>query len=264
MARLTSDDLTLEITYREACEDSLGHQTARYEVRFLWRGEPIIRDAVLKRVNSWWSSEKPGAFIASDFDAHLLLSTIEEALTTGEPRYHEPVDPDIVLAIYPDDFFPFLDAKWKIVWQSDEEKARTEERERRKREEGALPDDLFQVILAVDTYNLRGEHAYSGSGPALHMLVRRHELERFLADLRAEYTEARQRGEIDDAVEPDSERPEPNPADLALRFAALADQVAEAERAGSVVLDRKLGRLEVTSRELRAAAQHLARIKTQG
>ncbi len=105
MARLTVENLALEITYRDAGTDDLNHHTARYEIRFLSNGEPIVRDAVLKRQGSWWSSATPGAFLASDFDADRLLAVLEEALATGEPRYHEPVDPALGLAIYPDQPF---------------------------------------------------------------------------------------------------------------------------------------------------------------
>jgi hypothetical protein len=180
MAKLTSNQLTLEIRFREF--DKAGW--VQYEVLFLWQDLPIVNDALLKRDGKYWSARSFGAFKANDYERDDLIATIEKVLETNQSDYWQPIEPDVTLAIYPEMEFPFLESHWQPVAESDEDRQVEENREQGEQAvEGKLPDDWITLIAAVDTYNFKGSRAYSGEGLALIMCPTRQELEQFCADL---------------------------------------------------------------------------------
>jgi hypothetical protein len=107
----------------------------------------------------------------------------------GEADYWEPIEPDIIVALYPDDYFPFLKSHLTLVRENDEFKQKREARKKLKEEKGKLPDDLFTIIAFVDAYNFKDAGAYYGQGFSIHMIVERQEIEAFADQLEAEYTE---------------------------------------------------------------------------
>lgn len=48
-------------------------------------------------------------------------------------------------------------------------------------------NDLFTIMIFIDSYNFKDCTIYSGEGISLHMVVRREDLEKFVSDLEIEY-----------------------------------------------------------------------------
>jgi hypothetical protein len=186
MAKLSSRNLSLEIRYKEFDDQDW----IQYEIFFLYKDQPMIQDAQLKRVNEHWQNRSAGAFKANENERDRMIDMIQKALDTDEPQYYSPTDPDIILAIYPKMIFPFMPSNLELVWASDESIQQAEDHELiREVAGGRLPDDFFTLILMVDIYNYGEEHGYYGEGPALIMMPRRHELRTFLDELQTEYAE---------------------------------------------------------------------------
>ena len=184
MAKLSTKSLTLEIKYT-----GFKAGDVQYEIGFLWEGESMINDALLKRSSDYWRSRSKGVFLASDYEKDSLIETIEKALETNEPEYWEPIDPDVILAIYPEMDFPFIKPHHEVIWMSLKVKEKIERRQREKQEKGKLPDDWITLICFIDAYNFQNSGAYYDSGIALHMLVERKDLEAFCLELKREYAE---------------------------------------------------------------------------
>ena len=194
MATLTSDDLSLEIRYR-----GFQHGWVQYEIFFRWQGEAILNDEILKRQGDYWGGRGRGGVLANEDEKCCILPVLQKVLETNEPDYCETIEPDIVLAIYPEQYFPFLPSKWKLVRESEAFKDAREERARLKEEHGVLPDDLIDLMLFVDTYNFKECRAYSGNGMCLKMTVRRDQLEEFYRSLEAEYQDFCHRFRLDES-----------------------------------------------------------------
>jgi hypothetical protein len=180
MAKLTSGNLTLEIRFREF--DDAGW--VQYEILFLWENKPIINDALLKRCNKHWQARNYGAFKANQYERDDLIAKLEKVLETNEPGYWEPLEPDIIIGIYPEIAFPFLRSKLEILYESEEFRQSREHREKSKQETGKLPDDPITLIVFVDAYNFENSDGYSGEGPALIMSPARSALELFCSELK--------------------------------------------------------------------------------
>ena len=108
-------------------------------------------------------------------------------LEKDEPDYWEPLEPDIIVAVYPGMYFPFLPSHMKLIYERDEIKAKRIARDQEKAKKGKLPDDAFTFIAFVDAYNLKDAGAYRGQGLSWQMIVHRNALEQFVADLEEEY-----------------------------------------------------------------------------
>jgi len=182
MAILHDDDLSLEIKYRE-----FEHGWVYYDIWLRWRGEPVINDAILKRVNDHWAKRGVGAIKACEHQECGILPLLRRVLETKKADYWEATDPDILLALYPNDVFPFLPPKWHIVHEAPEAKAKREAREQERSERGPLPDDYFELLLFVDVYNFEGATAYSGSGLCFRLSPTCAEVQAFYGDMRREY-----------------------------------------------------------------------------
>ncbi len=186
MAKLTSNHLTLEIRFREF--DKAGW--VQYEVFFLWQNQPLVNDALLKRDRAYWNARSTGAFKANDYERDDLITIIEKVLETNQPEYWQPIEPDVTVAFYPNMEFPFLESHWQWVEEDDESRQTEEAAEQHKPiAEDAPPDDWITLIVAVDTYNLKDSHGYSGEGLALIICPTRQQLEEFCAELKREYQE---------------------------------------------------------------------------
>jgi len=188
MATLTTDDLSLEIAYRDF-EDGWVH----YDIWLRWQGEPVLNDAILKRHSDYWAKRGYGAIAACEQGECEILPLLRKVLETNVSDYWEGTDPDVLLALYTGEGFPFLPSKWTLLRESPTEKARQESRAATRAESGPLPDDLVEMILFVDVYNFEGATAYHGSGPCFRLTPTRAELQMFYADLRGEYVAFRER-----------------------------------------------------------------------
>ena len=182
MAKLQSDGLTLEVRF-----DRFEDDWVAYEIEFRWKDNIIIDNNILKRTGEYWGRRSYGAFLANDYKHDYLINIIRKTLEAGKPEYWEPVEPDAKIAIYPDDFFPFLESHWIPIDDNDneikEEEVQDQEKEKIKEKR---PDDLFTVVTMIDSYNLKDSSAYSGQGIALHLVVTRDDLEKFANDLELE------------------------------------------------------------------------------
>lgn len=184
MAILQSGILELEIRFIEYD----AHNWVQYEILFLYKGEPMVQDHQLKRVNEHWQKRSPGAFKANQFERDGFIPTIRAALDTDQPQAFTPFDPDITMAIYPLGIFPFIASGWELVYQSEEAVQDEQDHELiREVAGGRLPDDPFTIIFKVDVYNYGETIAYHGEGPALILCVRRHVLREFCDELEKEY-----------------------------------------------------------------------------
>ena len=185
-----SEGTTLEICFKDF-EDGW----VSYEINFLWRGDPILNEAILGR-KQLRETYSPGAIFANDYRESDLLPILKKVIETNQPDYWEPIEPDVILAIYPEMRFPFLPGKYRVIRESDEYRRKREEREKLKAEKGILPDDWITLICFVDAYAFKNG-GYCGDGVSLHLDIRRQELERFYEDLKTEYLDFKMRFGVD-------------------------------------------------------------------
>lgn len=201
MAKLQSNDLTLEIKFDRFEEDWVA-----YEISFLWKNELIVNDNILKK-SRWWDRRKYGTFLANDYKTDYLIETLKKSLATNKPEYWEPIEPDAKIGIYPEMYFPFLKDHWvdveetgEKVIQAEEQPAISEdllEKQLEPLEDETLSTnkcnankyELFTIIVFVDTYSFEGCTAYSSEGISLHIIATRKDLENFVTDLETEYNE---------------------------------------------------------------------------
>lgn len=193
MAVLQSGDLSFDFRYT-----GFEHGWVQYQFFFLWKGEPVIRDEALKRWSEYWNGRPESAFLANSDEKDGFLLFLKKLLESDEADYWEPIEPDIIVAIYPDGYFPFLKSHMTLVYESEESKKKRESRRKLKEEKGKLPDDSYTFIAFVDAYNFKKADAYYGQGFSLQMIVSRHDLETFADDLDREYTEFKKVFRVDE------------------------------------------------------------------
>ena len=185
------------------------------EFRFLWKGEAIVRDAVLQRDTAWTKNRSENAFQAndnydSDDEEDSFSSFLKEVLESNEADYWEfDEPPDAIVAIYPDEFFPFLSYHWVVLRKAilnDDHKAEREVKEELKKmnkilnkKPGKSPEDFFTFIICAGQNNFKGFSSYGViEGISLHMIVTREELECFVRDLEREYQEFKVKYDVDE------------------------------------------------------------------
>lgn len=180
MARLQSDNLVLEIKFKP-----LEYDWINYDIIFYWKDDIIINNNILKREGKFWDKRSYGTFMINDYERDHLIETIRKVLDTNKPEYWEPLEPDAKIAIYPDEFFPFLKDHWILI---DEKGDEIKEDENEKQEKDKNTDDIFTIIIFIDSYQFKDSSVYSGEGISLHMVVDREHLEKFVTDLEMEYS----------------------------------------------------------------------------
>lgn len=165
MAILTSENLSFEFVYTVR-----RHGWVEYKFFFRWRGESLVNDAVLA-CGEDSRDRLPGEMFANECRDDRMIPLIEKVLQTDKVEYWWPTEEDIIVGIYPDFLFPFLDGN------------RLCSAERGKQ------DDIFTLMVSVDTSNFKQSKGYTRDGLALHMVVRRAQLVEFLSKLKEEYAE---------------------------------------------------------------------------
>jgi hypothetical protein len=178
MAKLQSNDLTLEIKFDRFEEDWVA-----YEISFLWKNELIVNDNILKK-SRWWDRRKYGTFLANDYKTDYLIETLKKSLATNKPEYWEPIEPDAKIGIYPEMYFPFLKDHWVDVEETGEKVIQADDIDL-----DTNKYELFTIIVFIDTYSFEGCTAYSSEGISLHIIATRKDLEKFVTDLETEYNE---------------------------------------------------------------------------
>lgn len=192
MAVLSFENLSLEIAYREFVGGWVN-----YDIWLRWRGEPVINDAILKRHGEFWEKRGVGAISACADGECGVLPLLRRVIETQKSDYWEPIDPDILLAVYVDGSFPFLPSKWVLINESPQQKAEQEERDAAREKTGLLPDDWVEIILFADLYNFSGADAYDGDGICFRLTPTYATLQDFYRELRAEYVAFRELHDIE-------------------------------------------------------------------
>lgn len=191
MAKLTCRSLTLEIKYK-----GVEFAEVIYEIGFYWQGESLINDAVLKRSGDYWASRNPGTFLVSSEAGECFERLISNALETDGPDYWEGLEPDLILAIYPSLYFPFIvppvrrknDPSFGVWYEG------------KKRGETKSPQDSYTLIILIDTINFKNGSGYAGEGISLHLIAERAELEQFQLDLSAEFAAFKENYEFSNQI----------------------------------------------------------------
>lgn len=192
MAILSSGNLSLEIrmTGRDM-EDWI-----RYEIFFRYKGQSILDDRMLKYrdFSHHWNSRPFGGVIGEDCDEDELITTMQKALDSGEPQYFEALDPGFLVAVYPNQVFPFIPSNRERVYQTDDlEQQEMDEELIRELAGGNLPGDPVTVIVRIDSFHFGDEIAYSMDGPAMILTTTRYEVQQFIDNLRKEYAAIKQK-----------------------------------------------------------------------
>lgn len=183
MAAIVHDRLSFEIRYR-----AWEHGWVVYDIAYGWGGEPIFNDAVMKRHNDYWDGRGPGEFHANDDDFCCFIPLLDKVIEEEAAAHVTTLDPDVTLAIWPHDIFPFMPSKYRLIFESpDAQRGREAEEVRRREAGGTLPTDSVELMLFVDTYNFRDSGSYSGEGVCLRMQPTWSELQLFRAALKAEF-----------------------------------------------------------------------------
>ncbi len=182
MAKLENGFLALEICFTQVDVEEWLH----YHVRFLFNGEPMINDSLLKRWGPYWGSRPPGTFLVNDHQGDSLIPKIQVALDTDQPVRWTPIEPDMSIAIRPGQLFSYLQDDWELVYMSEQAQQELETYEMTKGLFGKLPSDSFSVIAMIDAYNFGTTSAYYGQGLALILTVTRQQLQEFHDALKSE------------------------------------------------------------------------------
>lgn len=161
----------------------------------------MLRDDLLKKWSEYWGARPKGALLANEYKRDGLIPLLNKVLENDKAEFWEPIEPDIILAIYPEDYFPFLPSHYKLIYESQGHKAKREAREALKKEKGKLPDDSYTFMVFVDAYNFMGAGAYYGQGLSMQLIVNRKDLEAFKTCLEREYEEFKERFQVERWVE---------------------------------------------------------------
>lgn len=193
MAILKSGDLSFDFRYT-------GFEAGwvQYQFFFCWKDDPVIKDSSLKRWNEYWNNRPASAFIANSYETDGFAPFLRKVLESDESDYWEPIEPDIIVALYVGHYFPFLKSHFTLRYECDDVKSKREARERLKKEQGKLPDDFYTFIVFVDAYNFKDADMYYGQGFSIQLLVQRQDLERFSDELEKEYAEFKQQFKVEE------------------------------------------------------------------
>ena len=184
MAILRDDQLSLEFVFKEV-DDCLWLQ---YELYFRWDDHDVFHDELLKRSPIGWAGRTKNALMANEHQEDSFLPILEKAVDALEPLCWEPSEPDIKIAFYPEQSFPFIPNRYKEIYVSDYCLRQREERRLRKaRNNGRLPDDVITMIVFADSYNFKDCGVYCGSGFGMFLSPTRAQLSTFYTELKCEY-----------------------------------------------------------------------------
>lgn len=160
MAKLVDDDgfsLNLELVSYNVYEI----RDLQFKMTPMWKGKPILNESILKRGTSYWNIGKKGGLVGEEIDGFYLLNDLEQCLIDGKPfTYESWPDPDFNISVYPNVCFPEITCSCEDNWA---------------------------IVFSTDTYQLKGDHCYSGNGIAFYMNVSKEKIKRFTEELRSEY-----------------------------------------------------------------------------
>ena len=179
MATLASGDFRLNVSLRWEKDEGV-----IYYLVFTWQDLPIINEDVLKRTNGWWGKGPKHGFFFSEYAELYPVQFFTQMLNATETDYLEPIDPNLRITIHP--LHAFEEERSHVLWEAEHIKQERRNREQRKKILGKLPDDLFEIVFSVDTYNFKECSAYSRDGVSFNFLIYRTELEQFVDFLETE------------------------------------------------------------------------------
>lgn len=189
MAVLQDEKIGLEVRFSPDCDGDI----LEYDVRFLWNGEPIIRDEVIRSDNEYWMAHLPGGFRAWDHGDDVLIRAIRRVLETDTADYWESLEPSVNIQFLPGVSFDDLTSLWKVaVGKNVSECVKDYVESVRDKLAQQRQDATCLVIARVDPFNLRDQQLYHLGGACLVLHVERSQLEQFAAELDSEYQNLRQ------------------------------------------------------------------------
>ena len=144
MAKLQSEHLSFEFIYT-----GFEYGCVQYQFFFKWQNHSMIKKSLLKKNNEYWANRIDGAFLSNEDRKDTFVPFIKAVLENDQADYWEPIEPDILVAIYPDSYFPFLKSHFKLVHESETLKSKRIAREDLKKQKGKLPDDIFTFIVLL-------------------------------------------------------------------------------------------------------------------
>lgn len=197
MAVIRDGDLSLDVRY-------VGFEAGwvSYNICPRWRGEPVLNDKILKRESSYWAARGVGAIRANEDLECGIVPLLRRVLERNEADYWEPLEPDILLALYPNEDFPFLPWKCRIAAVGREQQEASKACPSQDVRHDPHPDDLIEFILCVNVYNFAGAECYTGgSGVCFRLVPSRAELQIFYEELKREYLAFRETWKIQESNE---------------------------------------------------------------
>lgn len=177
MAILSSGTIKFEFQYSRK-----GHYWIDHRVRVTKNDSPLIADHVLKD----YSDDYPEIILSDEFETDSFIPFLKKVTDKNQADYWEPEDPNIIVALYPDMYFPFLKPHGEVIYESEQLIAQREARQKLKKEKEKLHDDTFTMIIFFDEFNFKDVSLYSSQGISFHLIVTRLMLERFISDLEEE------------------------------------------------------------------------------
>lgn len=168
MATLRSGDLSWEISFA-----GYPWEWVEYRCTFRWQETHLLNDRILRRDSDYRKERPEGSLLALDDKKDTLIPLLQSVLKTNRPNYWEPIEPDIMIGVYPEMYFPFLKGQERVFPEA-----------------GKKPSEenpFITLIVFADTRNFAGGDTYGPNGISLHMTVRRDALEAFVEELKREY-----------------------------------------------------------------------------
>jgi hypothetical protein len=109
-----------------------------------------------------------------------IVEFLKEVLREDKPNWWECVDDIVEIAVYPDEFFPFMSKKREISSVTDDLQTQASLRPRN------TASDYFTIIIFVRSYHFDSKNEYTPSGISLHLYIQRDELEKFVQEIEQE------------------------------------------------------------------------------
>jgi hypothetical protein len=203
MATISARGFSVTVEFTERGKDWVG-----YYIHLMRENTPILNPRIYRNYPARDRSRLRGS--GADASGESLIPLLEWGLKHNKAVCWKPTDPDVAIAIYPDDSFPLEPARPVVVveekfeevfsypgrtlapnevgvWLSEEAKAKKAAYEAEKvRRGGKHPNDPCCVIVKINSA-VFGPDVYSSTGPALILGSQRREVERFVRDLKREY-----------------------------------------------------------------------------
>lgn len=134
-----------------------------YQIGFFWQDLPILNEEVTESTD--------GIIYAEDDSESGILKLFKKALVSGEIEFWDFYEPRITIVVYPEKDFPFYKSKNN---NNDEKNTNVKSKS---------AEDLFYIVVEVDSFNFKDAIYYTKNGMAFNITVKRRQLEIFIQEL---------------------------------------------------------------------------------